>query len=43
MAFTEGLRTLEIRLQRSADSTRQVLAWLKKHPLVHAGVLSPGP
>lgn len=30
-----GLRTLEIRLQRSADSTRQVLAWLKEHPLIH--------
>ena len=29
-----GLRTLEIRLQRSAESTRQIVAWLKQHPLI---------
>lgn len=29
-----GLRTLEIRLQRSAESTQQVVAQLKKHPLI---------
>lgn len=29
-----GLRTLEIRLQRSAESTRQVVSWLKQHSLI---------
>jgi cystathionine beta-lyase len=29
-----GLRTLPIRLQRSTETTRQVLAWLKNHPKV---------
>lgn len=29
-----GLRTLEIRLQRSADSTRKVVTWLKAHPRI---------
>lgn len=29
-----GLRTLEIRLQRSAESTRQVVSWLKQHPSI---------
>lgn len=29
-----GLRTLEIRLQRCAETTRQVVAWLKQQPLI---------
>ncbi|MGX5820054.1 trans-sulfuration enzyme family protein [Chitinophaga lutea] len=29
-----GLRTLELRLQRSADSTAKIAAWLKAHPRV---------
>ncbi|GEP94757.1 trans-sulfuration enzyme family protein [Chitinophaga cymbidii] len=29
-----GLRTLEIRLQRSAESTRQVVSWLKQQPRI---------
>ena len=29
-----GLRTLPIRLQRSTETTKQIIAWLKQHPKV---------
>lgn len=31
-----GLRTLPLRLERSMQTTKQVVAWLKKHPKVEA-------